>query len=312
MHTLVAIAFKTLAQTTDAAANNHEVINLEFWQTLFVALASALIGSLGSFVLYVLKRKNAPRKEISYEIDISNTAPKVDASLEDKVAITFNGRMVEGLSLIKCDMINSGNQLINSLHLRFAVPDKNQIIESYLEPNPQEEVGLTTDDDPSSKPNERKYSISYLEPGTRLGFRFIAVGDSPPLLEMYPRSPEGDVKLVQRLVRIELDELAKAKSFVSLFLLYILVIPIFQEISRWIMPAGIFVTAMRLTLVVMMLPFARQFAHVAVGALGSLRKIKFGHQVNVSGNADIGDVIITERDSHVHAPKVSREPIRFS
>jgi len=196
----------------------------ELVEKVILALLGAVLGFVGAYTLDRVKARREPRRRISWDVDIERTLIKVKSSIRSKVRVLYNGAEVAELAHIKCAMANTGNRVVKNHELRFTFPERTTLLETYLEPVPDPELGveLILDEDTGGR-SERRYRISHLERGEAVHFNFVTAGGD--FADWRPRSfnQEGDVEFGRRDVAVAKEDEEHVRPFVTAALLMLLV-----------------------------------------------------------------------------------------
>jgi hypothetical protein len=116
---------------------------------------------------------------------------------------------------------NTGNRVVKNQFIRFEFPAGSQILNFFLSQSPNE-LGVKLDDDGKLSANEKKYVVSHLRGGLKVGLRFIIAGvyGAP---KINPFNQEGDVKFVSRAVTIGANHVSRTREFIVLWILFLLI-----------------------------------------------------------------------------------------
>jgi hypothetical protein len=121
--------------------------------------------------------------------------------------------------------------VVKDQYIRFALPSSVELVDVYLDPIPEPELGVK--EVQLESPNgqggpERRFHISHFERRQSLAFSFIVTGDAPPSLALHPFNQAGDVDFIPRSVSVASGQSQEVSVFVRLFILFILVPPVLR------------------------------------------------------------------------------------
>lgn len=264
---LIAVAVVSAADPSAAAnpAPPSETAALLFglpvslWEKIIVALVSAILSFLGAMQLDRFKKKREPRKQISYEKMLHRGIVSVDEEIRRKTQVLYDKKELREPYRLSFNFENSGNSLIKSQNIRFKFPSECNIVDTYLAPVPEPEIGFEEIIDSSLGLNEKKFKISHFEVGQSVNFRFILSGSLEKDVEIHPFNEEGNVTLIEHSAVQALTEKDKLSKFLwLLFLLWVLpqvfyIIPL-GDISE--LGAGL----QRLGIIIYLLPLLKPVA----------------------------------------------------
>jgi len=233
------------------------IFGKDLWQKVAVALVSAILAFIGSYVLAQMKRRDDAKKRLSYDTETWQGLIAVAKEITEKVKVLYNGLEIKDLYYIACSVENTGNTVIKKQQIRFEFPTSVEIVDHFFDPEPQPEIGVERLKR-NGAANERKFSIGHLDKTQAVGFRFIVTSPELPELTLHPFNEEGNVEFTPRTVSVIADERYHVRVFVVLFILFTVVPPVF-----WVIPfqlgdaaAGI----VRFGILLFMLPHIKPFA----------------------------------------------------
>lgn len=176
----------------------------DFLQKVLAAVIGASVGGALGFLagLYLDRRKakREPLEQISFDQNVRswrNLVPAVP-ELKKKLRVNYDDVSIESLYVVSFIVENTGNRSVKQQNIKFSFPEGTRVLDTYLDPKPDDEVGLVVDRK-SSDDSVRRYSFEHFGIGERIGFHFIATGDKVP--EPRPRLGGGDksdARLVER------------------------------------------------------------------------------------------------------------------
>jgi hypothetical protein len=176
----------------------------DFWQkALVAAIGAAVGGAIGLLTGVYLDRRKAkrePLEQISYEKNIrswKNLVPSLP-EISKKLSVNYNTVSIENLYVVSCIIENTGNKPIRDQSVKFTFPSDTVLLDQYLDPQPDMDVGLKPDNLVGEQ-FARRYQFGHLGTGERVGFHFIATGDrNPDFGRPVLRSEKSDAQLVER------------------------------------------------------------------------------------------------------------------
>jgi hypothetical protein len=227
---LITLPFATNIWAAEVGAVIPGSFGQDFWEKVAIAIVAAVFGFIANYALDQLKRRREPRKQLSYEMDISKGLVTVQEKLKEKIKILYGGQEIRDVYSILCILENSGNTVVKNQYIRFSLPPETGIIDEYFEPLPEPELGLQDAPTPTLRPSERRYLITHMEKGQRVGFNFITAGGTTPELKLHPYNEAGDVDFVPRSITVVADEMHHVRTFIKLLILFWVIPPIFYLI----------------------------------------------------------------------------------
>ena len=222
-------------------------LSLSIWEKIIVAVVSAMLSFLGAMLLERYKKKREPRKLISYEKILHKGIVAVDDEIRGKTAVLYRDTELKDPYRLCFKFENSGNSLIKGQYIRFKFPDGCNVVDTYLAPMPEPELGFEEIKDPTLGTQEKKFKISHFEIGRSVNLRFVLSGSLDKDVEMHPFNEEGGVTIIERTAAQALTDSDKLTRFLWLvFLLWILpklfyIIPIIKiaDLGAGILRLGI-------------------------------------------------------------------------
>ena len=167
------------AQVVSQASNSMKqppAASNELLNGVIVAVVSGIIGFLASFVIERIKKKNEPRKQISYsKVVKSGIVGTIEKDIEGKIGILYNGKPAQNMFYALFDIENTGNQQVKNQEIRFEFTDDSEILDVFHSPQKIEpEMELKELLDSNLGNHQKKFRIGVIKPKEKLGFRFIS------------------------------------------------------------------------------------------------------------------------------------------
>jgi hypothetical protein len=248
------------------------VNSTDFWQQVTVAAVGALLAFLFTFVLSQISERRKPRKQLSYDIDVKRELIKVEKNVESKVKILYNGKEIEDILHIACNIKNTGKKVIKNEFIRFEFPKGTNIIDFYFDPKPQRELDVSEIKDNELETHEMRFKIGHIEHGQQIGLRFLTSGNSSAFPNIHFFNDEGDVEFIPGSIRKLADERIQITRFIQLYLLFLFVPSIFSIFSKIGYPvsqvsnlaSGIAVTAILISMIPVIRPFSQAIANLVL------------------------------------------------
>jgi hypothetical protein len=240
----IATLFVVLISFIVAAQNNAPIqnpTNLPFYETndFWGKVTLSLLGTASGALFGYFSSENKRRKEsieLSYTIDkLSILEFKKD--INKPITIRYgNNQEVKDLYLLSCDIENTGKKVIKNEYIIFEIyPVALGMLDKFLEPplaNNQMGIEEVEENVQTSKA-KIKYKIRNILPGDKVGFRFISAvdnqqSDTPNLFVCNEESSK--VLLIPRANSKVFEKSFYVAKFITLFLLFILIPPVFNII----------------------------------------------------------------------------------
>jgi hypothetical protein len=239
-------------------------------EKVLIAIVSATLSLITGYILLQLKERREPRKRLSYDVEIRPGLVSVEESVAHNVSLTYKGRSAEKLAYVKYDIKNTGNSIVKGEYLRFEFAEGCEVLDSYTEPRPPKEYGVVEIYDRDLLSNERRYLIAHLEKQQQVGFRFILTKAVDPEPRVIPFNEEGDVDFSATSISRASDDRRLVEQFIRLFLLSIIVPPIFRFLPAPLddVALGFVYMILGFALIPLVTPFSRTIARV-ISAIGS-------------------------------------------
>jgi len=287
------------AQVPNSSSNESNIFfDKSFLQNVAVALLSAVLAFLSGYALAGIGKKTRSGKKLSYSINIESGLVNVEKNIKDKVKVTYEREEIVNLSNVKFELLNSGESVVKLQDIRFEFPETTRILDFYFDPQPQPEMKVEKIYDPSIKEFEKKCRIGHIEKDQQLGVRFIVTGDSEVSLIPHPFNENGDVEFISRSTAKTLSEKEQISRFLSLFVMYFLIPPIFSAFSYI---GELMSGVVRLTILLFLFRFIVPFSEVIADVITSWlrnKDIQMSNGVSFSnisaqGDISVGDVAQT-------------------
>jgi hypothetical protein len=204
----------------------------ELLNGVIVAVVSGIIGFLASFIIERIKKKNEPRKQISYSTVVkSGIVGKIEKDIEGKIGILYNGKPAQNMFYALFDIENTGNQQVKNQEIRFEFTDDSEILDVFHSPQkiePEMELKELFDSNLGNK--QKKFRIGVIKPKEKLGFRFIIQGSKNESLDFkYHPKNDDDVGFVKVEDKKVADDIEQVRSFLMNCLIAFVVLPLIQQ-----------------------------------------------------------------------------------
>jgi len=260
------------AADTNATSIADFVRDPDFWKQATVAAVGALLAFLFAFILSQISERRKPRKQILYDIDTKKGLIKIEKNVENKVKVFYEGKEIEDLHHVACDIKNTGKKVIKDEFIRFEFPKGTNIIDFYFDPEPQRELSVSELKESELEKYEMRFKIGHIEYGQQIGFRFITSGNSNANLNLHSFNEEGDVEFIPGSISKLADERIQITKFVQLYLLFLIIPSIFTIFSKIGYPAnmfsslasGIATTAILISMIPVIRPFSMAIANAVM------------------------------------------------
>jgi len=191
-------------------------LSVSLWEKIIVAIVSAILAFIGAILLERYKRKREPKKQISYEKILHKGIVAIDDEISGKTAVLYRDAELKEPYRLSFNFVNSGNSLIKNQYIRFKFPDGCIIVDTYLAPIPEPELGFEEISDLTISAQEKRFKISHFEVGANINLRFILSGSLDRNVEMYPFNEDGGVFIVERSAAQALTDGEKLNKFLWL------------------------------------------------------------------------------------------------
>ncbi len=217
-------------------------------EKVVIALVSAVLAFSSNFLLAAIKRRSAPKKELSYNTSVSGGLVTIEDTVRQRIKVEYQGRTVNDLYHIQCSIENSGTSVIKDQYIRFEIAGSGELIDYYLDPRPEPELKVEEAPIEPQSTVGKRYRIGHLERRQRVAFHFITAGTAAPELKLHPFNEEGGVDLVPRSISVAAGQAQKISEFLYLYLLFLLLPPALRSL-----PYGIGVTPAAIVMLILLL-----------------------------------------------------------
>lgn len=227
------------AQVVSQASNSMKqppVASNELLNGVIVAVVSGIIGFLASFVIERIKKKNEPRKQISYsKVVKSGIVGKIEKDIEGKIGVLYNGKPAQNMFYALFDIENTGNQQVKNQEIRFEFTDDSEILDVFHSPQKIEpEMELKELLDSNLGNHQKKFRIGVIKPKQKLGFRFIVQGPKNESLDFkYHPKNDDDVSFIKIEDKKVADDVEQVRSFLINCLIAFVVFPLMKENAQF-------------------------------------------------------------------------------
>ncbi|GAB2858888.1 hypothetical protein GCM10027200_69070 [Lentzea nigeriaca] len=224
------------------------------------AVAGALLGFLSNFALDRIKARREPTKRLSWDASVRRALIDVSDEIKSKVRFFYEGTQVTALTHVRCTVTNTSNQVVRDQELRFPFPDKVTVLEHYLDPVPEQELGVA----PIAKSPEGhvRYRIGHLERNEAVVFNLVTAGGELGEWKPYFHNPAGDVDHQRRdVIGLKQDQDHLFPFF--LILLLLLTVPSAIDLIRFGYLSDLAASAARVGLLLAIVPHVRPLVRIA-------------------------------------------------
>ena len=241
----LAFVFVICSVNCNAAEEANESVSFslggDFLEKIVIAIVTAIFTFLSISFLEYRKQKRKPKKQLSYDTEIKEDLVAVERNIKEKVKVLYSDQLIENLYHVACDVENTGNMVVKDHYIRFEFPKGTDIVDSFFEPTPEREINVEELQDPDLELHEKRYRIGHLECKQQVGYRFILTGSTRVDPKLHPFNEAGDVDFVHRSIRRISEEMDDITGFVTLFLLFLIIPPLFYIIPSELgsMAAGV-------------------------------------------------------------------------
>ncbi|MFR9778111.1 hypothetical protein ACL02O_18915 [Micromonospora sp. MS34] len=189
---------------------------------LALTVIGAIIGVLGAYLVERLKARREPMRRLSWDVEVERALIEVQPDIRSHVKILYHGQPVEDLTHVRCRVTNTGNRVVKHHDLRFTFPAGARLLEAYLAPAPEPELGVTLVGESHEPRAERRYRIAHLERGESVTYNFVTAGGD--FRDWRPRShnDEGDVAFQRRGVEVARADEEHVTPFLLILVIYYL------------------------------------------------------------------------------------------
>jgi len=182
-----------------------------------LVLAGAVLGFLSNLAIDVLRRRREIKRRLTYSLEHSPIALEVrDESVAKRLELTYNGRPVSRIHVVKCNLRNAGTELIQDQFVRFEFSD-GAIIDSGFEKTPEPELQARHQADSEtwshgSSHSAIQYCFGHLNPGDDVFIYMLVETENyiPPRVKQYNKL--GSPTLIEISAQREQSERSRALS----------------------------------------------------------------------------------------------------
>jgi hypothetical protein len=211
------------SSTNQSSPTSNELLN-----GVIVAVVSGIFGFLASFAIERLKKKNEPRKQISYSKVIKSG---IVGNIE-KIGILYNGKPAQNMFYALFDIENTGNQQVKNQEIRFEFANDSEILDVFHCPQKIEpEMELNELAESSLGKHEKKFRIGVIKPKEKLGFRFIIQGSQNESLDFkHHTKNDDDVNFIKVEDKRVADDIEQIRSFLLNWLVAFVLFPLMKGV----------------------------------------------------------------------------------
>jgi hypothetical protein len=165
-------------------------------EKILLLIGGALVGFLSTYALDRIKTRREPTKRLSWDASVRRALIEVSDDIKSKVRFLYEGTQIATLTHIRCTITNTGNRVVKDHVLRFPFPTEVKVLEHYLDPVPEHELGVARIED--SPEGHFRYRIGHLERNEAVVFNFVTAGGELGEWQPHSRNAEGDVDFQRR------------------------------------------------------------------------------------------------------------------
>lgn len=216
----------SMASDSTSQATSPMFFSSDGIEKLIIAVVGAILGFLFNVVL-ARRKERREQKELSYELTIKNTITKEESPIKDNIALTYRNSVVPNLSFVSCTIVNSSEPLISDETLRFEFKGREdvKILDAYLDPKPEPELGVAAEPVVKQREFERKYKIGHLVKGKTVRFNFVVAAPDVSL-QIHDYNPKGDVKFIERELGNRRNKYEILKTVLTINFFFLLTYPL--------------------------------------------------------------------------------------
>lgn len=282
----------------------------DFWAKVAIAVVSAIATLAANYTLQVLKKKDEPKHQLSYYTSIKKGVVEVEKDFQEKISILYNDRKIANdFYYVVCEVENTGSLAIKDEYIRFEFSKGTRFIDVFA-PDAKKEMGvedLQNDLSFKLENHEKRYKISSLKKSEKTIFRFVVVPTEGESLTMTPHNTNGEVEFILGSLKEVEDERYNLTKFITLFLIFIIVPPVFDVIPFFGSIVALFA---RLSILFLIYPLIEPISNIVAQAV--LRRAYKTEDlvkefVNVAGS-DNNVIYLSGDHQREHIISIGREP----
>ena len=289
-----------LAQTAKITSNQSSPDSNQLLNGIIVAVVSGIFGFLASFMIESIKKRSEPKKQISYrQLIKSGIVGSIEKDIEDKISILYNDRVTQNMFYCLFDIENTGNKQIKNQEIRFEFIGNVEILDVFYSPRRIEpEMEFKELSESSLGKNERKFTIGFIKPKDKLGFRFIVQGSKNESLDFkyHTKNNDDDVNFIKVEEKKVSDDIEQARSFLMYcliaFVLFPLTINVLNSVGLGGFSKPVFSLCSLIVFGFLILPSLENFIKSVINLLSEALKGQFEIQSDkigflVTGSSDV-------------------------
>lgn len=239
----------------------------DFWAKVAIAVVSAIATLAANYTLQVLKKKDEPKHQLSHYTSIKKGVVEVEKDFQEKISILYNSQKIANdFYYVVCEVKNTGSLAIKDEYIRFEFSKGTRFIDVFA-PDAKKEMGVEDlENDPSFKleNHEKRYKISSLKKCEKIIFRFVVVPTEGESLTMTPHNTNGEVEFILGSLKEVEDERYNLTKFITLFLIFIIVPPVFDAIPFFGSMVALWA---RLSILFLIYPFIEPISKIVAQAV---------------------------------------------
>ena len=270
---------ETSYSQNDGVGSSDTFLSKDFWVKITIAVVSAALAFIGSYVLAQLKRRQEPKKQLSYDVSIRKGLFEIGSEIKDNVQVLYKNQVIEGLYHVACNVENTGNTVIKNQFIRFEFSQESRLLDCFLDPIPEKEIGVQEVENLSSGDSGKRYLIKHVERSQKVGFRFIVTAPSNVTLTLHPFNEEGGVDFVPRSISKIQEENFYIVRFITLYLIYELVPPVLLIIPFEL--GRLAAALVRFGILIVIFPTLKPFAVALTNLISRVSSRRVASQVTI-------------------------------
>ena len=295
-----------LALIQTAGAQPSPPLN-DWQQKILIAFFSGLLAFGGAYFLDLRKRRREPKKQLSYDLSVTDPLVDVEQQVKGKVTVLYADVPTNNIFYAACNVENTGNQLVKDEFIAFEFAEGTQVLDLKLDPSPRPELRVKRLEGVETATPEAQFAVGSLAPGQQIGFRFVLSHASKPTVKIHPHNENDAVEFIPRAVSKERDERQSLNRFIWLWLLLWVMSGIQAAINGMhdqllTELAGTLFLVLRVVVLVLIFPLLKPVVRIAGEILNAIRTARPNPQLTINTRAFQDSIVMME--SHNSAPTV--------
>ena len=295
-----------LALIQSAGAQASPGLN-DWQQKILIAFFSALLAFGGAYILDSRKRRREPKKQLSYDLSVTDPLVDVEQQVKGKVTVLYADVPTNNIFYAACNVENTGNQLVKDELIAFEFAEGTQVLDLKLDPTPRPELRVKRLEAVETATPEAQFAMGLLAPGQQIGFRFVLSHTTKPSVRIHPHNENDAVEFIPRAVSKERDERQSLNRFIWLWMLLWVMGGVQSAINGMhdqllTELAGTLFLVLRVVVLVLILPLLKPVVRIAGEILNAIRTTRANPQLTINTRAFQDSIVMME--SHNSAPTV--------